>query len=349
MPDLKLYTIKDLREWLINNNPPAGLNEHVIAPVRAHAILNNPYVKDDDAVVATIYEGEELAAFTAAFPEITNHKFPITNCDSNRIWWATTLWCNPKFQGKGYGLIVIGSLMEAHDGEITLDRWGAKETVEIFMCLGYQTIYTSRYIFGDKTINRSTLKGKLAYCIQEFQKFVHHTLCTIPHTPYTLKYSTFVDGEVYAFIKSHHDDDLFLREQKMLNWILRYPFGVGCELIDRVEKDTEFSSYVAKTNYKLVKVYVGEALVGVYFWHNGSVTYLYYEQAMRDVVLASIADHVCKSKCGLTTEDSSLASYMKAHVYFPSYKEEMVSFSIPEDMTLLDSYTMQLGDGDSFA
>lgn len=339
-PELKLYTIADLRSWLIDNNPPAGLLEHVIAPVRAYAILNNPYVKDEDAVVSVIYVGGELAAFTASFPDMYEGK---------RIWWASTLWCNPQYRGQGYGMIVIGSLMEAHEPELTFDRWGAQETVEIFKCLGHNTTYTPRYIFGEKKINRTTIKGKLAYCAQELQKLIYRTRYTIHRTPYTLKYSTFVDGEAYAFMQAHRGKDLFLREQKMLNWILRYPFGVGCDLIDKVEKDTQFSSYVVKTNYKVVKVYVADAIVGVYFWHNGSVTYLYYEDEHRDVVFASIADHVCKLQSGLITEDSALASYIKAHVYFPSCKEEKISFSIPEDATLFDSYAMQLGDGDSFA
>ncbi|MCQ2383844.1 MAG: hypothetical protein MJZ96_03080 [Paludibacteraceae bacterium] len=339
-PELKLYTIADLRAWLIDNNPPAGLSEQVIAPVRSFAILNNPYVREEDAVVAAIYVGDELAAFTAAFPDMYEGK---------RIWWATTLWCNPKYQGQGYGIIVVGSLMEAHDQELTFDRWGAHETVEIFRCLGYSTTYTPRYILGDKKINRSTLKGKLAYCVQELQKFVHHTPYTIHRTPYSLKYSNFVDGEAYAFMQARRGNDLFLREQRMLNWIMRYPFVVECDLLDKVERDTEFSSFVAKTDYKVVKVYVADAMVGVYLWHNGSVIYLYYEEEYRDVVFASIVDHVYKTQCGLITEDKALASYIKGYVYCPSYKEEKVSFSIPVDMTLPDFFTMQLGDGDSFA
>ena len=75
MPELKLYTIADLRNWLIENNPPTGLNEHVIAPARAYAIMHNPYVKDTDPVVAVIYEGEELAAYTSAIPEEINIEF----------------------------------------------------------------------------------------------------------------------------------------------------------------------------------------------------------------------------------------------------------------------------------
>ena len=52
MPELKIYTVKDLREWLENNHPAEGLSEQVIAPTRAWAIIHNPYVRDDDAIVS---------------------------------------------------------------------------------------------------------------------------------------------------------------------------------------------------------------------------------------------------------------------------------------------------------
>ena len=61
MPELKLYTVSHLREWLMNNHPADGLSEQVIAPTRAWAIIHNPYVRDDDAIVAAIFEDGELA------------------------------------------------------------------------------------------------------------------------------------------------------------------------------------------------------------------------------------------------------------------------------------------------
>lgn len=141
MVDIKLFSVTQIREWLVNNKPADGLSEQVIAPTRAWAIIHNPYVKDDDAIVAAIFEDEQLAAYTAAFPE---------RIEGKRIWWASTLYCNPKFVGRGYGLIVIGSLKEAHDPEPTYDRWGALETVEIFKHLDYPTVYTTRYCLCQK-------------------------------------------------------------------------------------------------------------------------------------------------------------------------------------------------------
>lgn len=342
-PELKIYTIADLRTWLIDNNPPAGLSEHVIAPVRAYAILNNPYVKDEDAVVAAIYEGEELAAFTASFPDMYEGK---------RIWWASTLWCNPKFQGQGYGLIVIGSLKEVHEPELTFDRWGARETVEIFNCFGYKTIYTSRYVLGDKAINRNTLKGKLAYTLQELKKSLHHT--PYSNAWYSLKYSTFVDGEAYTFMLAHRGKDLFFREQKMLNWITRFPFFQGAHLYNRTEKDTIFSSYVEQYEYSVVKVYTEHKLVGVYMLRCNneimSIVSIYYQADYKEVVFSSIADHFKKVHAiSIVTEDRWLMEYLKKNIYFPRITEEKISLSTTDDMELPQTYGLQLMDGDSFA
>lgn len=94
MPELKLYTVKQLRAWLMHNHATEGLSEQIIAPSRAWAIIHNPYVKDEDPVLAAIFVDGEMAAYTAAFPELIEEK---------RYWWFTSLWCNPKHQGKGFG------------------------------------------------------------------------------------------------------------------------------------------------------------------------------------------------------------------------------------------------------
>ena len=117
---------------------------------------------------AAIFEDGEIAAYTASFPDML---------DGKRVWWASTLYCYPQFAGRGYGMIVVGSLMEAHEPDLTYDRWGAQETVEIFNHFGYQTIYTKRYHLTDKKIDTSSLKGKLAYCAQELKKFLKSFIC----------------------------------------------------------------------------------------------------------------------------------------------------------------------------
>lgn len=346
MPELKIYTVKDLRKWLINNHPADGLSEHVIAPSRAWAIIHNPYVKDDDPVVSAIFENGEMAAFTAAFPEQINDK---------RYWWFTSLWCDPKHQGKGFGLIVIGSLAEVYGEEYILDRWGAQETVEIFSCLGAQTVYIPRYIFGSK-INRQTAKGKLVYFVRSLQKGLHKLIeKPTRHEDYTLRYLSYIDDETYAFIQLHRNQDLFLRTQSMLNWILQYSFTQACPLIEHTLPTTPFAPAKAQSNHiYAVQVWDDSQLVGFYIMKHTEadlhLLYLYYDAAANNKVFASIIDHAKHMRIEqVTTDNRALANHIRKNIYFPKYNVLQVHFAYPASFHVPQEIILQYGDGDNFS
>jgi len=340
MPELKLYTVAKLKYWLMHNKPAEGLSERVIAPTRAWAIIHNPYVRDDDAIVAAIFEDGELAAYTASFPDML---------DGQRVWWESTLYCYPQFAGRGYGMIVVGSLMEAHEPDLTYDRWAAKETVEIFNHFGYQTTYTKWYHLGDKKIDTSTIKGKMADCVQELNKCMHPWMKT-SKANYTVHYVSTIDDEAYAFMKAHRGNDLWLREKEMLNWLIQYPFYESGKRKAEGGKCI-FSDEAKLYEYKIAKVYVGEELQGVYVLRqhdeNLSVVYLYYTEEKRDEVFDSIIDQLISNKPkSFVTENIYLYERARGRLYFPKNEEKQVSLSLPE---LRGEFTMQMGDGDSFA
>ena len=346
MPELQLYTVAQLREWLMHNHSASGLSEQVIAPSRAWAIIHNPYVKDDDPVVAAIFDGGELAAFTAAFPEMIGDK---------RYWWFTSLWCAQKHQGKGYGLIVIGSLAEVYGKEYILDRWGAQETVEIFSCLGTETIYTPRYIFGSK-INRQIAKGKLLHFVRSLQKGLHKFIeAPTKREDYTLRYLSYIDDETYAFIKLHRDEDLFFRTQAMLNWILQYSFTQACPLIEYTSPTTSFAPAKAMSNHiYAVQVLDKEKLVGFYMMKHTErdlhLLYMYYDAEKKDKVFASIRDHIKHLRADqLVTDNEELATYIRKNVYFPKQKILQIHFAHPKSFILPEAVALQYGDGDNFS
>lgn len=345
MPELKLYTVAQIREWLEHNHPAEGLSEQVIAPSRAWAIVHNPYVKDEDPVAAAIFENGEVAAFTAAFPELIGDK---------RYWWFTSLWCDPKHQGKGYGLIVIGSLAEVYGEEYILDRWGAKETVEIFSCLGTETVYTPRYIFGSK-INCQTSKGKLVYFVRSLQKCLHKLIeKPAKREEYTLRYVSNIDDNTYAFMKEHRNQDFFLLPQPMLNWILQYSFTQACPLIERTAATTAFAPAKAMSNQiYTVQVWDKERLIGFYIMKHTvndlHVLYLYYDAEYAKKVFASIRDHVKRLKVSqLVTDNEELANYVRMNVYFPKKRVEQIHFAYPASLNVQPKVTLQYGDGDGF-
>ena len=61
MEKLRLYTIRDLKDWLFNDKPKEGLSEAIITTTRAYSFIHNPYVTDDMPVVSALFVGEELA------------------------------------------------------------------------------------------------------------------------------------------------------------------------------------------------------------------------------------------------------------------------------------------------
>ena len=103
--------------------------------------------------------------------------------------------------------------------------------------------------------------------------------------------------------------------------------------------------------YKIVKIYVDEQLQGVYILRRNddelSVVYLYYTFEKRDIVSDSIIDLVIAlHPISFVTENQHLFERVQERLYFPKSEIETVSLSLPEKK---EEFSLQLGDGDSFA
>lgn len=350
MPDLKLYTILDLRNWLIHNHAIEGLSDKIIAPQRAYAIINNPYVKDEDSVLCAIFDNGIPVAYTAAFPDYLVR-------EKRLIWWFSTLYCHPRVQGKGYGLIVVGHLCEMIGEGNYFDMDGAEETVSIFTYFGLITRYIPRYMFTHKNIHCTSLKGMIAYLIENVARWQcllnrKKLSSRIAKNDYTLRYVSCIDDTTYRFIVDHASDDTFLRSQAMLNWIITYPFMQASPLINRVEKSLEFSSVVRSYILQVVQVWKGDKLVGIFLYRmmnkQFSLKYLYYDQVFVNDVFEAIAEHVISLKAQhIQTTDNNLAQWLRSLMLTTKYVEEKQSFSYPDWFAYSDK-NIQLGDGDVF-
>lgn len=345
MPELKLYTIAQLRAWVEDNQVDEGLSQTIVALQRAYAIIHNPYVKDTDPVVAAIFVDGKNVAYTTAFPEMI---------DGKRYWWFSTLWCDPKHRGNGYGLIVIGSLVEVYGAEYCLDRWGAEDTVEIFSYFGHKATYTHRYALGSK-IDRSTPKGKIVAFIRAAQKCSHRLIeRPAKRENYSLRYVPNIDQCTYAFIRAHRGNDFILRTQETLNWVLHYPFSYSAPLAERIDKSLPiFQAETPHTELFAVLVLNKEKLIGFYLMKQNAdvlhILYLYYEEAQKTKVFASIRDHVKRMKIEqCVTENKPLADYLRKEIYFPKHSVHEISFSVPNTMELPKEGGVQYGDGDCF-
>lgn len=342
MPELKLYTIAQLRDWVLHNSEVEGLSEMIISRTRAYALVNNPYVSDEDPVVAAIFVDGENAAYVTAFPELIDEK---------RYWWFSALWCNPKYQGNGYGLIVIGSLAEIYGYTCCLDRWGAKETVEIFTYLGLKTAFTPRYHLG-AIIHRDSAKGKLVYSVRKMQLWLHRIFEQHKQEEYALQYIPYIDDATYTFIAEHSKNDYLHHTQKYLNWGLQYSFVQSAPMEERINIKMPFSqAEMPDTQTYSVQVLDGNAIIGFYIMKRKDdglhILYLYYDKAKKNQVFASIRDHIKRMRIMLClTENNELADYLSNQIYFPKYTIRKISFSYPESLTQPMVGDVQYGDGD---
>jgi len=349
---LKLFTVGELRDWLYHNSHIDGLSDVVIARQRAYAIVNNPYVNDEMAVVSALYVDAELTAYTAAFPEVLQRPL------GTIVWWFTTLSCKKQYEGRGYGLAVVGNLCDSIKEGVFLDIDGAIETVNIFRFLGLNCSFVDKFLLSDRYINIETFKGKCAYLIQSFEKNINRFYARklkseLSESIYSIRYISFVDDETYKFIAENSSADLMLRSQQTLNWILSFPFMKESPITKRTPRDCEFSSTVNKYDVKAVQVVKDKTIVGFYILRNSSenlsVKYLYFLEEYKKIVFLSIAEHFFNFKAKrIVTLNRELASFLMSYHLCPNMYIEKQSFSYPDNFEFSTNLRIQGGDGDTF-
>lgn len=349
-PEIKLFTVQDLRSWLIHNQHIEGLSSTIISPSRAYAFINNPYVENNDPVIAAVYirdpqKGLKPITYTAAFPDMI---------EGEKKWWFSTLWCHSSYRGKGYPLVAVGSLAEEYGDGNYLDMWGAPETVEIFNYLGLKNSYFNEYHFGPQ-FQQNNWKGKASFQLYRIKNLIPYSKLnkTLSNYDYSLEYTQYITDETYSFIQRNSSGYILTRTQAMLNWILAYPFMRSMPITKRVLRNNIFSDRVENYWISGVTVKKGEQIIGFYILRVSqtvlSVKYLYYDESYQDEVFNSILEHIINQNVThFSTRNPFFADYTSRLNIFKKKYEIVISFSHPPQLDAEDGRMIQGGDGDSF-
>lgn len=343
---LELFTVQQVRDWLKTGVGERGLSEEVISRTRAWSIIHNPYATDDLNIVSAIFVNNEVAAYTHLFPDESR---------GERMYWNTTIYCAPKFEGRGYGAIVIGQFCELY-GERYFDLDAEPESIANLKFCGLNVDFVPQYILSGKSIRGKGIKARLAR-LQEKIRYAFTNqksalIKAIKSADYTIKYTSFVDDKVYAFIKAHSTNDVFLRSQAMFNWILNYPLMQDTPLSARVEYDSRFSS--KKSGFRMlgVEVYIHHQLAGFYTLNvcaqSVDISYIYYaENHERDVFL-SVAEHILHFRTSkVMMSNEKLFMFLRGYKLYTKCSNRMKSFSYPQGFIHDSSKELQSGDGDN--
>ena len=281
---LELFSVAEVKQWLISGVSLRGLSKEVIAKQRAYAIINNPYVTDDLKIISALFVNDQVAAYTYLFPDKVRVLDENGNPTQKLIYWNTALYCDPIYEGRGYAFCVIGQFCELY-GDDYFDLDAAPASIENLKYAGLHVEFLNQYQLARKSINNAGLKSKLARikekCILPIGSRKRNLLNQINSSKYSLEYVDFIDDETYDLICKHATNDLFLRSQEMLNWILTYPFMQSCPVLSRVDKDNVFSSNRKLFAFYGVRVIVDNKLVGFYIYSDSEevwyLNYLYYD------------------------------------------------------------------------
>lgn len=343
---LELFTVQQVRDWLKTGVGERGLSEEVISRTRAWSIIHNPYATDDLNIVSAIFVNDEVAAYTHLFPDESR---------GERMYWNTTLYCNPKYEGRGYAAIVMGQFCEIY-GERYFDLNAAAASVANLKFCGLKIAYVPQYMLSGRAIHGDSWRARLARWKEQLElartNRKAELIKDINAASYRIQYTTFVSDKVYAFIKAHSDNDVFLRSQEIFNWILNYPLMIDSPIINKVGHDSVFSSTRAAFHIYGVEVYEGKELIGFYILNVSEkivdVSYIYCAKDGEKKVFLSLAEHILHfNKPQVLMSNERLVHFLHGYNIYTLTSLIKKSFAYPQGFVYDASKEMQSGDGDN--
>lgn len=341
------YTVAELEDWLFHQ-ADNGLSDAVIARPRALAFVRNPHARPDDVALVVVFnEKKEPVGYTGAFAEQWVH--PVI---PERYFWGSTQWMDPQYRGKGISWKMMRQIKDAvNDRYISLDSSAASCRLDEKQ--GSIISYYPRYFFvlrGNGKSVKSIVKNMLS------NLSLKKTLRNLAGYCYTNRYVALIDDETYSFIVEHGDKDLFLRKKDFLNWQMRYPFVIPTGEDNTVDVEScEFGGYVKRGQTMMVQVVVDGRMCGFYVLRvlNAvcSMAYLYYEEALRNQVFASVTRNIIcmKDVFKFQTFSKDLYDFMKqvgVRSQFSKTCVENISLTVPTGFEVDATLRIQGGDGD---
>ena len=347
--DLRLYTAAQLKDWLFHQQAAEGLSEVLIDKTRAYALVTNPYVTDDMSLVSALFVDGKVAAYTYAFPD------KMEKPQGRTIFWNTTLYVNPKYEGRGYAYCVIAAICELY-GEDYFDLDAADASVENLKYQGLTVVYHPQYILRQKATRSGGTKAGLVQAWEQFggrlRSKEKELNARLKNSGFKLQYVSFVDDETYAFIRSHADGDLFLRRQETFDWILQHPFMQEAPVRKRVRRRCKFASAVPTFRMYGIVVRVQDEIVGFVVLRatrdEWEVKYLYYDENAREEVFLAVAEHLLtEKKTRFRTADKRLHDYIAQFRLYAVTEIYQRSFAYPANFEYDGQLNVQAGEGDN--
>ena len=336
---IRIFTILEMKEWICQGK--GELSTDLISNARALAWINNPYAQDSYPAIAIAYENSKPVGYTAVMADEIN---------GEPIFFGTTGFIDASMRGKGVGTQLYSAMMKACNM-----RWFASDSAPAALTISKKTglgiYYYNRYYLG---FGHSFSPTSLLHAL--WVRGTNHKVLKKIRSNAQLDLIRYIDAQTYAFIEQHAEKNLFHRSQKMLNWILQWPF-ISCAPDNLASYSSyDFGTAISQYTIYAFRIKLGDKLIGFAMFRlcMGELTllYIYKYEEFASEVYASLVKHVlCQNLLRFRTFDKGLIDYynqMGATSMNSKSRTIQVSLSVPADMRFDPSLILQGGDGDMF-
>jgi len=245
----------------------ATLADLPIVPIRALSQANNPHADDDDPALIIAYDDGQVLAFLGCLPDRLNAS------DSEKICWNSGWWAHPE-KGNVAVMPVFYKGLQLWEGKMLFDAL-PERSKEILKRMGH---FSFRSIDGVLGYGRS----KFHKIIPERKpglsifKNIFYLLDQGLNIPIKMRISWWrknnklssdiqverlneIDQKTAIFIKTHASKDLVDRNEKHLNWPIRFPWLSFDEVY---RKWYYFSTHAARFENILLSVKEKNNIIG---------------------------------------------------------------------------------------
>lgn len=347
----KNFTAKEVRAWLYEG-ADNGLSEKIITKTRANSIIHNPFVDDDMVIVVVALCGEKVVGYTAMFPEhLKRPDVWISN--------ATTLYADPQYSSEFIGYYVSKVLHDNANGRYVIGSDIASATVLIDKLLGLKPyVFNRRRFVINRKFRATSLrllcskivepfrKLRQSYFINKIQSYINDSL--------SVKFVDFIDDESYRFILSHSANDIFVRSQEMLNWLIRYPFRVERVKCVGCDSTNLFSDICDNFKMYIAQIRDNNMIQGIYMFavrdNDIHVLLLYYSDEFKNDIYSFLLKTIISlNPSQLFSVYDDFNNFVEnSNVSLKFYNHQFV-FTLPPKFEIDTNRSMQGADGDMFA
>jgi len=336
-----------------------------IIPITKQRIIsqiNNPFAEEKDTLLIVAYDNDDIVGYIGLLPTIFK-KDHITY----KYFWGTTWWINSEYTKTGVGIYLLMSAFEESKNRFAAIAFteSAKVVYANYRELGrikeqkgfdFQFFYDIDYLNKQektikKTIKKIVLPIKNLLSYKKLQKWSNGN----NESNFKLEYVNYIDEEILNFIKFNQKNEISLKNNVFLEWILKYPWVLQGTLTEELKSKYYFTSIERTFSFLYLKVSdISGNVIGFLVMrlrdNHLTVPYLYYETKYIGEIVTIIWQHIYNLKIKtFTTYRTEIHQYIiEKQLPFIKINYFLRYYVLSKEIeNNISNYNLQDGDGDA--